>query len=410
MNDTTETNRQLIRQAQTGEADAFAVLVERYRSMVFKLCLSWTRNRTDADDLTQETLLRAYARLTQMRDPDRFGVWLAQIAVNLCKNWRSRGRQNLLPLCEAERQTTEPDIIHGILLRQAMATLTPEVRQAVEWFYVEGFSQKEVAGLLQLPESTIKGRLDAGRLRLRREFQHMGLMPTDVLDREIRQLNVALTDVDPKETKALRTALKAAGYTCTLLKTQEMILPRLGALKPDLLILNTPFGERDENEIVKAMRVDPLLRDTPVMFLSPRNDKASIFQAWKNGVDVYLTNERDVRPFQVPEVIAFVDRVLSYRKGSTYVALAVEYAWRKQSEAALHCLDRALTVSPKPEISVARLIRAEPAFDYLRETPEFLALLPRLTTDEEWEAQIKEMDRKREEMWKAFDAETGRSG
>src|SRR5579871_5950947 len=185
MNDTITFNRQLVYRALAGETDAFANLSERYRPTVFALCLQWTRNPTDADDLTQETLLRAYACLQQMREPERFGSWLAQIAINLCKNWRARARHDLLPLSAAAEQTDEPDVMHGILLREAMATLSPDVRQAIEWFYLEGFSQKEIAMLWRLPQSTVKGRLDAGRLRLRKEFQKMGILPTEVIDEAV---------------------------------------------------------------------------------------------------------------------------------------------------------------------------------------------------------------------------------
>jgi RNA polymerase sigma factor (sigma-70 family) len=397
MSNTIEANSQLVLRALAGEADAFARLIERHRPTVFSLCLRWTRNPTDADDLTQETLLRAYSHLGQMREPDRFGPWLAQIAANLCKNWRSRAHHNLLPLSAAEQQADEPDLTHCILLREAMATLSPEVRQAIEWFYLEGFSQKEIAGLWRVPQSTVKGRLDAGRLRLRKEFQKMGLLSAEVSEEAVLELRVALTDADPRETKALRAALKAAGYGCTVIKQEELLLPRLHRLKPDLLVLNMPFAELDQNDILLGIRADYRLRELPVMLLSPRHDRGSVLKAWKSGVNVYLTNVRNVHPFVVHEVMVFVQRVLSGTKELEYIALAVECAWRGQTEPTLRYLEMAIDGQEK-HWGVARAIRDQPAFNYLREEPEFIALSARLISEAEI-AQIQDESKlKMEEM------------
>jgi predicted DNA-binding protein YlxM (UPF0122 family) len=129
---------------------------------------------------------------------------------------------------------TEDGITHGILLRQAMATLSPEVRQAIEWFYLEGFSQKEIAGLWRVPQTTVKGGLEAGRLRLRKEFQKLELLSAEVIEEAVAESRVALTDADPRETKALRAAFKAVGLLCSVIKQEDLLLPRLYRLKPDL--------------------------------------------------------------------------------------------------------------------------------------------------------------------------------
>jgi RNA polymerase sigma-70 factor, ECF subfamily len=382
MNNFEQSDTRFIGRVLAGETEAFALLSERYRPRVFALCLQWTHNPADADDLAQETLLRAYSCLDQVREPARFWPWLAQIAINACKNWRSRVRQDLLPLVAVEVAFNEEDRTEGIVLREAMATLSPELRQVIEWFYLDGFSQKEIAVLWRLPQSTIKGRLDTGRLRLRKEYRKMGLLPEEAIEEAIPASRVALTDADTEETKPLLVALKAAGYTCTVVKQDEMILPRLRRFRPDILVLNSPFGELDEYDILQTLRIDQRLRGTAVMFLSPRNDDVSVFKAWNSGVECYLT-----KPCKVTEVVHFVGKLDEGRKAKDYVGLAIEYAWRRQTAETLRCLQKAVGLdeegSAVAQEAVAQTIRTESAFNYLRATPEFATILAKLPLEEQ---------------------------
>jgi RNA polymerase sigma-70 factor (ECF subfamily) len=381
----------LIRQALAGDAGAFTLLAERYRPMLFALCLHWTHNPTDAEDLTQETLLRAFDCLWQVREPERFRAWLARTAINLCKNWSARGRHDLWALDATVAPGYELDLTDGILLQQALAALPAELRQAICWFYLDGLSRQDIAVLWHLPPSTVKGRLDLGRRRLRREFEKMGVLPEEMADEAIVASHVALTEANADEAKRLRGALKQAGFACTILKPDDLILPKLRRIRPDVLIVCSPFGELDEYQILQALRIDQRLRGTSVMFLTPRNDSVSIFKAWNMGIDAYLTV-----PWEVAEVVHFVGRIDRSRRSRDYVGLAVEYAWRRQTEATLKCLEKAIGVIEQTEWiteDVAKAIRTEAAFNYLRSTPEFAALLAQLPAQERPEPAVPEAEK-----------------
>ncbi|MBI4721541.1 MAG: sigma-70 family RNA polymerase sigma factor [Candidatus Stahlbacteria bacterium] len=82
-----------------GETAHFNTLVERYKDAVFGVALSMMKNRDDALDIAQESFIRAYQKLDQISNPDRFGGWLMRITRNLCLNRlkRSKNYEQLSP-------------------------------------------------------------------------------------------------------------------------------------------------------------------------------------------------------------------------------------------------------------------------------------------------------------------------
>src|SRR5262245_56216168 len=83
----------LVREALDGQPDAYAQLIDRYASRVTALCHARLGRADLAEELAQESLVRAYEQLATLADPARFGAWLAGIAVNVCRDWL-KARQN----------------------------------------------------------------------------------------------------------------------------------------------------------------------------------------------------------------------------------------------------------------------------------------------------------------------------
>src|SRR5206468_1386063 len=82
----------LVEAARRGDRDAFGLLVERYRVLVYAFCFARLRNKEEAEDTAQEAFLRAYQYLPEFRMADRFGGWLMRIARNLCTDVVRRRR------------------------------------------------------------------------------------------------------------------------------------------------------------------------------------------------------------------------------------------------------------------------------------------------------------------------------
>ncbi len=165
-------------------------LFDAHRQQIRRLCLGWVGDPQLAEELVQETLLKAYEKLPQF-DPDgRFQFWIFGIARNLCRN-AMRKRRELLsadgvldpgdPALGALSQLRERERTE--LLRQAsLAALDPQEQEAVHLRYVEGLSQDRISALLGLQGSGARGLLQRCRRKLGRELtsrlQAMGHGPS----------------------------------------------------------------------------------------------------------------------------------------------------------------------------------------------------------------------------------------
>lgn len=122
----------------------------------------------DAEDLVQETYLRARARLQQLRDPDLLEAWLARVALNEARSLArrtKRQRDHLRQLAPAE--ATEPDAELGRLVN----ALPPIQRAAVALYYGYGYRVRELAELLGISEINARTVLFRARRQLRRQLR-----------------------------------------------------------------------------------------------------------------------------------------------------------------------------------------------------------------------------------------------
>ena len=180
---TPEREQTVIRRVQSGDAEAFALLVEAYQKTIYNLCLRMTGNRADAEDLSQEVFLTAYRRLGDFRGEGRFSVWLCRIASNACIDFLRRSRrQETLSLTrdeddeeQAEWAVADESLSPERLLEQRMTrealrrgltALEPEQRQILLLRELEGLRYDEIAQALAIGEGTVKSRLFRARKKL----------------------------------------------------------------------------------------------------------------------------------------------------------------------------------------------------------------------------------------------------
>ena len=121
----------------------------------------------DREDAVQECICKAWERCSSLRDPGAFRSWVTRILINECYNILRRDRRLVYP-------EELPDIPAGerddLPLREALEKLDSIFRLPIVLYYLEGFSVKEIAAMLELPEGTVKSRLHTGRNRLRMEL------------------------------------------------------------------------------------------------------------------------------------------------------------------------------------------------------------------------------------------------
>ena len=151
---------------------AFAELVRRHQSAVRSVLRKLTRgNEVLADELAQETFLRAYRSLKQYRGESKFSTWLYRIACNVFQSDTRRTRPHE-SLDGNEAELTEEPVIERVDLHhdieEAMKVLTDNERAAVTLCYTSGLTHAEAAEVLHCPLGTLKTNILAAKQKLRR--------------------------------------------------------------------------------------------------------------------------------------------------------------------------------------------------------------------------------------------------
>ena len=175
----------LISQARTGNARAFSSLLERYERKIFRLAQHITQNREDAEDVLQETFLKAYEHLDQFQGNSKFYTWIVRIAVNQAlMKLRKRKTDRTVSMDEGI-DTGEDIVVREIaawdenpeqrysrdemneILSTAVDSLAPAYRTVFVLRDVEELSTEETAEALDLSIPAVKSRLLRARLQLR---------------------------------------------------------------------------------------------------------------------------------------------------------------------------------------------------------------------------------------------------
>ena len=141
-----------------GNRDSLAALYHRTRAAVYGLALSYLKNGHDAEDVTQDTFVRAWDKADQYRPQGKPLGWLLAIARNLAlMKLRDRGKNQDLPEDQWENLAIENPMVtleDRQLLTAAMAVLTDQEREVVILHAVAGLRHKEIAALLEIPLAT----------------------------------------------------------------------------------------------------------------------------------------------------------------------------------------------------------------------------------------------------------------
>ncbi len=162
----------LIRSAQAGDRPAFAILVERYWDRLYRWLCRLTRDGPTAEDIAQETFLKAFAAVGRFRPGSNFRAWLFRIAHNNFVNVQRANRHDRQPLTvdvAEDRYGPVGDILSKEavkLIGEAVSKLPDDFRGALLLRVEEGLSFKEVAEVLDITEETARWRVFKARQKL----------------------------------------------------------------------------------------------------------------------------------------------------------------------------------------------------------------------------------------------------
>ena len=137
--------------------EQFTPLAERYMDTVFRVAYSYLRCRDDADDVTQDVLIQLYKEDKAFESDAHVKNWLIRVTVNRCKNVLRAPWHKAEDIADYENSLTF----------EAVMSLDRRYRLPVLLYYYEGYRQREIAGLLGIPEETVRTRLARAREKLK---------------------------------------------------------------------------------------------------------------------------------------------------------------------------------------------------------------------------------------------------
>jgi len=181
-----ESDAALVTRAREGDQDAFRLLVERHSVRLFQLAFRMTGNEQDAEDLVQETFLRAYKQLNRFQSRAGLGTWLYRIAANcsldLLRRRKRRGEQETvefdseeaLPATLSDAPAPDQQVYHGEVrqkVESVMRELTPMERTAFVLRHFEGLSIGEIGSALGVGPGATKQSIFRAVQKMRRALE-----------------------------------------------------------------------------------------------------------------------------------------------------------------------------------------------------------------------------------------------
>lgn len=166
---------ELVQRGVEGDEQALEAIYHRFKTSLFNLACRYTGNQDAAEDVLQEVFLRAFSRLGDLKNAERFSGWIFRIAVNTClSHIRSikAEKRSSLPLSELEEIVAAPAdresaVAQRRALEEAIQTLPERLKTVFLLHDIEGFKHEEIAHILGCAVGTSKSNLCKARLKLR---------------------------------------------------------------------------------------------------------------------------------------------------------------------------------------------------------------------------------------------------
>ena len=173
-------NAELVVAAQQGNTEAFGELASRFERMVYIVCMQRLRDHAEAQEVSQDVLIKAFEKLHQLQEPKAFPGWLKSIAVRQSINRCTRRPPTIaVEPHTIDRTDTRHEAPFDLLLanercdqlHDGLDRLATMDRSTLVAFYLEGQSLKEMSNEFSAPLGTIKRRLHVARKRLAKELE-----------------------------------------------------------------------------------------------------------------------------------------------------------------------------------------------------------------------------------------------
>jgi len=181
------TDEELIEKFQEGDVYAFDEIVRRYKDQLMNFVFRFLNDRSDAEDIVQETFLRVYKNKHAYKRIAKFSTWIYTISGNLAKTeLRKRKRRQIFSISNLGfedkdyevpdlRRRGPEDLADGTfkdeLIQEAIDSLPPKFKEVIILRDIQGFSYEEISQIVDVPIGTVKSRVNRGRLKLQQKLK-----------------------------------------------------------------------------------------------------------------------------------------------------------------------------------------------------------------------------------------------
>ena len=166
-----------------GDANAYAVLVERYQNLVFTIALRYVKSREDAEEVAQDVFVKAYRSLADFKGTAKFSTWLYTVATTTCITFLRKKRLDVQSLDNEKVFATADNIDGGMsanqveqksrvnMVNEAIKLLSHDDAQVITLFYKGEQTLEEIAQILGKEPNTVKVQLHRARARLKEKME-----------------------------------------------------------------------------------------------------------------------------------------------------------------------------------------------------------------------------------------------
>lgn len=160
----------LVRKAQRGDKAAFVALIEQNQLALYRAAKAILHREEDVEDAVQETVCKAFFKLSDLRQPKYFKTWLTRILINCCYDLL-RQQKGLVPLEILPEDGAEEEREASLDVQLVLDELGENDRLVLTLFYLNDISVKDIAGMLSISEGAVKQRLSHGRKKFREAYE-----------------------------------------------------------------------------------------------------------------------------------------------------------------------------------------------------------------------------------------------
>ena len=169
---------ELVLKAKKNDKEAFTQIILVIRNDLYKLARVRLSNEEDIQDVIQETMIEAYKKIKQLKEPTKFKFWIIKILINNCnKKYRKKKKENSI-FNEYEQNgyylesyNNIEDINHTLDFYRMLKNLDYDERTIIILFYNEKYTSKEISDLLNMNENTVKSKIFRAKQKIKNNYK-----------------------------------------------------------------------------------------------------------------------------------------------------------------------------------------------------------------------------------------------